>query len=121
MPTEALSDLVVEHRESPRSRRLRVNRMRIALVLAALEGILVLSGAIPWWVVVLVALAAVVFYVYVRNEGRSELVQLAWIAAFANVLLLLVPVAATIVTALAIVLVVVFAVVALIALARDRR
>jgi FtsH-binding integral membrane protein len=121
MPYQALSDLVVEHRESPLARRLRVNRLRIALVLAAVEGILVLTGAIPWWVVVLVALGAVVLYVYIRNEGPAQFVQLAWIAAFANVLLLLVPVAAAIITALAIGLVVVFVVVALIALARDRR
>ena len=121
MPSHALSDLVVEHRESPRARRLRINRLRIALVLAAVEGILVLAGAIPWWVVVLVALGAVALYVYVRNEGRADVVQIAWIVAFANVLLLLIPVAAAIVTALAIGLVVVFVVVALIALARDRR
>jgi hypothetical protein len=121
MPYQALSDLVVEHRESPRARRLRVNRLRIALVLAALEGTLVLTGAIPWWVVVLVALGTVALYIYARNEARAEVVQLAWIAAFANVLLLLIPVAAAVVTALAVVLVVVFAVVALIALTRDRR
>src|SRR5262245_40642244 len=121
MPFQAVSDLVVEHGESPRARRLRVNRLRIALVLAALEGILVLAGTIPWWVVVVVAIGTVAAYLYVRNEGRPEFVQLAWIAAFANVLLLLIPVAAAIVTALAIFLVVVFAVVALIALARDRR
>lgn len=121
MPYQAVNDIVIEHGESPRARRLRANRFRFALVLAALEGILVLAGAIPWWVVVLVALGAVALYVYVRNEGRAELVQLAWVAAFANVLLLVVPVAAAIVTALAIVLVVVFAVAALVALARDRR
>jgi hypothetical protein len=121
VPYQALSDLVVEHRESRHARRLRVNRLRIALVLAAVEGIFVLAGAIPWWVVVLVAVGAVALYLYVRNEGRGEVVQAAWILAFANVALLLVPVAAAVVTALAIVIVVVFAVVALIALARDRR
>ena len=121
MSHQAVSEVVLEHGESPLGRRLRLNRLRLALVLAALEGILVLAGAIPWWVVVIVALGAVALYVSVRNQGRVEVVQLAWIAAFANVLLLLVPVAAAIVTALAIVLVVVFAVVALIALARDRR
>jgi hypothetical protein len=81
----------------------------------------VLAGAIAWWVVVLVAVGAVSLYLSVRTSGRAEVVQLAWIAAFANVLLLIVPVAAAIVTALAIVMVVVFGVGALIALARDRR
>ena len=121
MPYQALSDLVVEHRDTPRARRLRAHRFRFALVLAAVEGILVLAGAIPWWIVVLVALAAVGLYLWMRNEDRPELVQIAWIVAFANVLLVLVPVAAAIVTILAVGLVVVFAVVALIALARDRR
>ena len=41
-------------------RRLRQRRYRIAFAIAALEGILVLAGAIPWWLVVLLALAAVV-------------------------------------------------------------
>jgi hypothetical protein len=120
VPYQALSDLVVEHGESRTARRLRVNRVRIALALAAVEGILLLAGAIPWWVVVLVALGAVALYVYVRKDGGGELVQTAWILAFANVLLLLVPVAAAILTALAIVVVAAFAVVALIALLRDR-
>jgi hypothetical protein len=118
---QAVNDIVVEHGESRHARRLRVNRLRFALVLAALEGILVVAGAIPWWIVVLAALGAVVVYLSVRNTGRAELVQTAWVAAFANVLLLVVPVAAAVVTALAVALVAVFAVVALLALARDRR
>jgi hypothetical protein len=121
MSQQAVGEVVLEHGESPLARRLRLSRLRLALALAALEGILVLAGAIPWWVVVLVALGAVALHLSVRSQGHAEVVQLAWIAAFANVLLLVVPVAAGIVTAVAIVLVVVFAVVALIALARDRR
>lgn len=116
-----MSDLVIEHGESSRGRRLRHNRVRIALVVAAIEGIVVLAGAIPWWFVVALAAAAVTLYVAVRNQARSELVQLAWIAAFSQAALVLVPIVASFVVLLAIVVIVAFAIVALVALARDRR
>ena len=116
-----MSELVIEHGESPRARRLRQSRLRIALVIAAIEGILVLAGAIPWWVVVALAAGSVALYVAVRSTGRSEVVQSAWIAAFSQLVLVLVPVAAAVVTAFAVVLIVMFALVALIALVRDRR
>ncbi len=121
MPYQALSDLVLEHEESAWARRLRRNRLRVALAIAAVEGILVLAGTIPWWLVVLLALASVVLYVSVRSERRSELVQLAWIAAFSQLALVIVPVAAAVLTAVAVAVVVLFAIVALVALARDRR
>jgi hypothetical protein len=116
-----VSDFVIEHGESQRTRRLRHNRVRIALAVAAVEGIVVLAGGIPWWVVVLLAAAAVTLYVYVRRRGSSELVQLAWIAAFSQSALVLVPLVAAFLIVLAIFTIAVFAVVALIALARDRR
>jgi len=121
MPTQAASELLIEHGESPRARRLRLNRVRIALAVTALEAILVLAGAISWWVVVVAAAAALGLYAAVRTRGSSALVQLAWIAAFSQVTLVLVPVAAALLTALAIGVVVILAVLALIALTRDHR
>src|SRR5215470_4332692 len=121
MPFQAMSELVLEHGESPRARRLRQNRLRIALALTALEGVLVLAGAIPWWFVVALAVGAVAIYFAVRGSERILLVQLAWIAAFSQVALVLVPVVAAFVAFLAIAVVVLFAIVALAALARDRR
>ena len=111
---------MIEHGETERSRRLRRNRLRIALAVAALEGIIVLAGGIPWWVVVLLAVAAVAVYLRVRRHGSSELVQLSWIAAFSQSALVLVPVVAVFVVAVAIFVVVAFAIVVLVALARDR-
>ena len=118
-----MGDFVVEHGETARARRLRHNRLKIALVVAAIEGVVVLAGVIPWWFVVILAVAAVTLYVAVRGQGRSELVQLAWIAAVSQVVLVLVlvPVIASFLLVLAILVVVAFAVVALVALARDRR
>ena len=116
-----MSDLVIEHGEIARGRQLRHNRARIALAVAAIEGIVVLAGAIPWWVVVLLAAVAVAVYVAVRQYERSEVVQLAWIAACSQVALVLVPVIGAVLAVLAIVTVAVFALFALVALARDRR
>ena len=121
MPHLPSSELVLEHGESPRTRRLRLNRLRIALALVALEGILVLAGAIPWWVVVALAAGAVALYLAVRRSGPTALVQVAWIAAFSQVALVLVPLLAAFVLVLAIVLVGLFALVAVVALLADRR
>jgi len=116
-----MSDFVVEHGETARGRRLRRNRVKIALVVAAIEGVVVLAGGIPWWFVAILAVAAVALYLAVRDHGRSDLVPLAWIAAFSQVALVLVPVIASVLLVLAIMVVIAFAVVALIALSRDRR
>ena len=121
MTRGSMGDFVVEHGETARARRLRHNRLKIALVVAAIEGVVVLAGGIPWWFVVIMAVAAVALYIAVRDRGRSELVQLAWIAAFSQVVLVVVPVIATFLLVLAILVVVAFAVVALVALATDRR
>ena len=40
------SEIVIEHGETRLARRLRSNRYKVALAIAALEGILVLAGAI---------------------------------------------------------------------------
>ena len=112
---------MIEHGESARGRQLRRNRVRIALALAAVEAIVVLAGAIPWWVVVVLAAVALAVYVTVRRYERSEVIQLAWIAAFSQVALVLVPVVGVLLAVLAIVAVVAFALVALVALAYDRR
>ena len=47
-----MSGLVVEHRESQFSRRLRRRRVQIAVGIAAVEAILVVAGVLPWWLVV---------------------------------------------------------------------
>jgi hypothetical protein len=103
-------------------RALRENRLRIALLLALVEGILVLVGEIPWWSVVFVAIAAVVLYaVGGRKSGRDEVREASWIFAVSQVAVVLVPALALVLTAFAVVALVVLAVVALVVLLRDRR
>jgi ERCC4-type nuclease len=58
LPSERASEILIEHGETRLARRLRSNRYKAALAIAALEGILVLAGAIPWWIVVLLALVS---------------------------------------------------------------
>ena len=114
--------LVIEHRESGLARRLRQNRYRAALAIAAIEGILVLAGAIPWWLVVLVALGAVAGYVTWGREHESTDVRVvSWTAAVSQLLVVLVPVLAGALVVLAAVVVVLLAVLALVALLLDRR
>jgi hypothetical protein len=114
--------LTIEHGSTRFGRALRDSRLRVALLLALVEGILVLLDVIDWWVVVVVAVAAVLLYVLAgRTARRDELRQLSWIAAVSQLAVVLVPALVLVATALAVFALVVIAVVALVVLLRDRR
>jgi hypothetical protein len=114
--------LTIEHGSTRLGRQLRENRLKIALLVALVEGILVLVGAIEWWVVVLLAIGAVALYVTRgRAARRAEVRETTWILAVSQVAVVLVPAAALVLTALAVVALVIVAVVALVVLLRDRR
>jgi len=114
--------LTIEHGSSRLGRQLRDNRLRIVLIVALVEGVLVLLGSIEWWVVLVLAIAAVALYALRgRAARREEIRELSWILAVSQVAVVLVPVLALVVTALAVVALVVIAVVALVVLLRDRR
>jgi Ca2+/Na+ antiporter len=114
--------LTIEHDSNRFGRTLRRNRLKIALVLALLEGVLVLVGRIDWWVVVLLAIAAVVLYVgRGRKARREEIRETTWILAVSQLAVVLVPALALVLTAFAVVALVIFAIVALVILLRDRR
>ena len=71
-----MSGLVVEHRESQFSRRLRRRRVQIAVGIAAVEAVLVVAGVLPWWLVVAAAAGSVALYLWVGRDhaltGRSR-------------------------------------------------
>ena len=114
--------LTIEHGRNRFGRGLRENRLRIALLVALVEGILVLVGEIPWWSVVLVAIVAVTLYVAGgRQAGREEVREASWIFAVSQLAVVLVPSLALVLTAFAVVALVLLAVVALVVLLRDRR
>ena len=114
--------LTIEPGHSRFGRSLRENRLRIALLLALVEGVLVLVGEIAWWSVVLVAILAVVLYVAAgRKAGRQELRELSWIFAVSQLAVVLVPTLALVLTAFAVFALVLLAVIALVVLLRDHR
>jgi predicted neutral ceramidase superfamily lipid hydrolase len=116
-----MSHATIEHGGTRFSRRLRENRLKVALLIALVEGILVLVGEIDWWVVVLLAVGATALYVLRgRTSGRDDVRQVTWIAAVSQVAVVLVPALALVVTAFAVVALVVLALIALVVLLRDR-
>ena len=117
-----MSGLVVEHRESQLSRRLRRRRVQIAVGIAAVEAVLVVAGILPWWIVVAAAAASVALYIWVGRDHQSSGVRAgAWLAAVSQLIVVLVPVGIVFVGVLAIVLIALLAVVALAVLLLDRR
>ena len=112
----------LEHGSTRPGRWLRERRTRIALLLAVLEGILILFGVIPKWVALAAAAAVIVLYLAYGRRVRSDSGrQTAWIAALSQSLVALIPLLLFVVTALAFLVLAVIAVFALIALFADRR
>ena len=116
------SQLLIEHGESRVARRIRHNRYKVALAIAAIEGLLVLAGAIPWWLVVVLALGALGAYVGWGREHESPDVRVVtWTAAVSQLVVVLVPVLAGALVVLVAAVVVACAALALVALLLDRR
>ncbi len=67
-------------------------RLRISLLIAVVEGILVVASVIPEWAVFVVAIAAVGYWAAWGRNYKSVMVrQASWIFAASQVFLLLVP------------------------------
>jgi hypothetical protein len=117
-----MSAHAIERQGGPASRWLRERRLKLALGVALVEGILIVTDVIPNWLAIVVG-AAIVAYWWVagRNHGWQLARQMSWTAAMSQVFVALVPILAFILTALAVVALVVIAVVALVALLADRR
>jgi hypothetical protein len=116
------SNVLIEHGETRLARRIRQNRVKVALAIAALEGILVLVGAIPWWLVVVLALGALVAYAgWGREHESADVRVVTWTAAVSQLLVVLVPMLAGALVVLAAAAVVALAALALAALLLDRR
>jgi hypothetical protein len=113
----------IDARSSRASRWLRERRLRFALWIAVVEGIIVaIRGDISRWTVVVIAALVLGLYMALRDRihwdaGR----QILWIVAASQVMALLVVILAFVVGALALVLVVLFALLALVYLFSDLR
>ena len=113
---------VVEHGSSRAGGWLRQKRLRIALLIALFEGILVAFHVISWWIAVALAALLVMFYFWAgRRLGSHTGREVAWIAAASQALVVLVPILVKIVGALSLIAVGIIAVLALIALFAERR
>ncbi|HZC28231.1 MAG TPA: hypothetical protein VE269_00710 [Gaiellaceae bacterium] len=114
---------VIDARSSRASRWLRERRLRFALWIAVLEGIVVaIRGDISRWTVVIIAALVLLVYMSLRDRiGWDAGRQVLWIVAASQVLALLVVILAFIVGLVALVLVALFAIFALIYLFSDLR
>jgi hypothetical protein len=112
----------IEHRSSRMGRWLRARRIRIALWIAVLEGIVVaLAHDVSRWTVVAIAIPLLALYIAWGRNARSDTVrQLGWIAGASQALAVVVVIMAFILNWLALVLAGIFAAVALLFLFSDR-
>jgi hypothetical protein len=112
----------IEHGSTRTGRWLRENRLRFALWIAVIEGILVLVDVIPWGVALLVAAVVILFWLFVGRELQSDSArQASWTGAASQVFVALIPMLVLILKAVAVVALVILALVALVLLFRDRR
>lgn len=102
-------------------RWLRERRLRLALWVAVIEGLIVaLENDISRWTVLVVGVIILAFYVLAgRNMGWDVGRQLSWIAAASQALAVLVVLLAFVLQVVAIALVAIFAIAALVYLFSD--
>jgi hypothetical protein len=112
----------IEHRSTRLGRWLRARRIRVALWIAVIEGIIVaLAHDVSRWTVIAIAIPLLAAYVVWGRNARSDtLRQLAWIAGASQALAVVVVIMAFILSWLALILAGIFAAVALLFLLSDR-
>jgi hypothetical protein len=112
----------LEHGSSRLGRWLRARRLRIAISIAVLEGLLVVVHAIPKWFAILVAAGVLIWYFAMGRGVKADTTrQIGWIAAASQAMLAMIPVIAFFVTTLALIALGALAVVALFVLFTERR
>jgi hypothetical protein len=115
------SPTVIDHGSSRPGRWLRANRVRITLWVGAIEGVLVLIGALPHLAVYLLAIVAIGFYALVGRKYTSPSARnLTWIFATSQLIAVLVPAVLHVAKWIAITAIIVVAVVGLVLLFTDR-
>ena len=112
----------LEHGSTRGGRWLRERRLRFALWIAVVEGLLVVFDVIPSAVAIVAVLGTLAFYWFVgRRLAADSGRQASWIAAVSQLFVALVPVLLFVLTTLAVIALAVLVLVALIALFADRR
>jgi hypothetical protein len=111
---------VVEHRQSASGRWLRDRRFRIALLIAFVESLLVVTSSLGWFWVVGAAVIACGLYFLGRRTRFTTVHEVTWILAVSQVISLIVPVLWEVVKFLAILVLVLLALFLLAILLLDR-
>src|SRR5919201_5206630 len=112
----------IEHRSTRAGRWLRARRIRIALWVAVIEGIIVaLAHDVSRWTVIAIAIPVLALYVFWGRTAKSDTVrQVSWIGGASQALAVVVVILAFILNWLALILAGVFAVLGLRFLFGDR-
>lgn len=113
----------IEHDSSRSGRWLRERRTKIALLIAAVEALLVavLHDVTQWTVIVLAAIAAALYWYAGRNSDNDTFRHVTWIFAVSQLLAVVAAIFAFVVFWAAIIAVAIFAVIALVFIFTDRR
>jgi hypothetical protein len=119
----AYSQPMIEAGSTRTGRWLRERRIRIALWVAVIEGLIAaFSHDIGRWTILVMAVIVLAFYMVAGRQLRWDVArQLSWIAAASQVLAILVIIFAFVLKLIAIVLIVGFALVALVYLFSDHK
>jgi hypothetical protein len=112
---------VVEHRQSSSALWLRERRMRLALLIAFVESLLVLFSAHGWRYVIIAVILALAAYWFLGRRRPGVVYEVTWIAAVSQLLAVLVPVLWVLVKTLALIVLIALAVFLLAALLLDRK
>ena len=112
---------VVEHRQSSSALWLRERRLRLALLIAFVESLLVLFSAHGWRYVIIAVILAVAAYWFVGRRRPGVVYEITWVAAVSQLLAVLVPVLWVLVKTLALIVLIGLAVFLLAALLLDRK
>jgi hypothetical protein len=111
---------VVEHRQSASARWLRERRFRIALLIAFIESLAVVTSSLGWFWVVGGAAIAVALYLLGRRTHLGIVREVTWILAASQLISVIVPLLWEAVKFLAILVLVLFALFFLAILLLDR-
>jgi hypothetical protein len=112
---------VIEHRQSASALWLRERRMRLALLIAFVESLLVLFSAHGWRYVIIAVILALAAYWFLGRRRPGVVYEVTWIAAVSQLLAVLVPVLWVLVKTLALIVLIALAVFLLAALLLDRK
>jgi hypothetical protein len=112
----------IDHRTTRIGRWLRARRIRLALGIAVVEGVIVaFRGDVSRWTVVAIAIPLLAIYLFWGRTARSHTArQITWIAGASQALAVIVVIFAFVLSWLALVLAGLFALIAVLYLLSDR-